>query len=1127
MSLESMADDAARTLADVKAAVAEKPRDAGLLNALGVAALQCAGPDALIDAANAFQKAWSADPRHVVAGLNLAETLVALGQRANAVEQVRRVLAMLGHLGGSGASCGEQALYRHGIDVLHAEWRRAAEIHAGDPHGESAVKLTLLRWRLYTLLGELTGDPVHHAAACLERPDLPTSRAALGVTLAKLGRYADALPHLDAGWRAASSDAATARALHDVLGRLGLTGRQMQVVPRRPGTSAPSARESGDRPLRIVWQGAQDAVHSLALVNRSFCAALLARGHELSLRPASGGQPPTARVELPAELAACVDKPLSGPADVHVTHQWPPDFTPPAEGRWVVIQPWEFGSMPRAWVAPMRDRVDEVWVPSAFVRDCYVRGGVPADKVRTVPNGAAQHFVEDRGATCGDRPKAVATSKTFKFLYVGGTLPRKGFDALLKVFPQVFTDRDDVCLIVKDMGVHSFYRGQTAEAQIERVRRHPHAPEIEYISDELSDDGMAALYQACDCVVQPYRGEGFCLPVAEAMANSKPVIVTGYGPALDYATDETAYLVPFRLTSLGEKRIGEWETVDMPFWAEPDLDFLRYYLRYVYEHPEEARERGARAREYVRRHLTWANAAAMAEERMAALVHRVPFTPDPSLPERPRETEVPLTPFPPHGRGEKQRVSLCMIVKNEAENLPACLGSIAGVFDEIIVVDTGSTDDTVAIAERMGAKVHHFAWIDHFAAARNESLKHATGDWVFWLDADDRLDADNRGKLQRLLAELPDERVAYVVKCLCLPTEDAGTATVVDHVRLFPNLPGLQWEHRLHEQILPALRRQGTATRWCDVVVQHVGYQDPALRQRKLARDLRILTLEYQEQPGHPFTLFNMGLTYRELGKLPEALDFFRQSLRGSAAADSIVRKLYASIASCERELGRPADALRTCREGRAHYPEDAELLLQESTTLDALGDHEGATHCLERLVRGHDDPHFASVATGLRGYLARHTLAQHYLQAGRLDEAQAQLQLALAEQPRFVAALYGLADVCVARRDAAGLDLLIGRLRELPGTLVEIEVLRAQLRQACGDHAAARAMLESLIMAYPRALRPRIMLSNVLLQEGRDWAAAERALRGVLEIDPRHAASRSNLDLLMRQQGRPASPSA
>src|SRR5262249_52030508 len=146
-----------------------------------------------------------------------------------------------------------------------------------------------------------------------------------------------------------------------------------------------------------------------------------------------------------------------------------------------------------------------------------------------------------------------------------------------------------------------------------------------------------------------------------------------------------------------------------------------------------------------------------------------------------------------------------------------------------------------------GAKVVDFPWCDSFAAARNEGLKHATGDYVFWLDADDRLDEENREKLRALFAGLRDEQVAYSMKCKCLP-DDAGTATLVDHVRLSRNRPDVRWRYRVHEQILPAIRAVGGEVRWADVVIHHTGYQDRALRQRKLQRDLRLLQLEQAEQ---------------------------------------------------------------------------------------------------------------------------------------------------------------------------------------------------------------------------------------------------------------------------------------
>src|SRR5439155_3787216 len=107
------------------------------------------------------------------------------------------------------------------------------------------------------------------------------------------------------------------------------------------------------------------------------------------------------------------------------------------------------------------------------------------------------------------------------------------------------------------------------------------------------------------------------------------------------------------------------------------------------------------------------------------------------------------------------RVSLCMIVRNEEENLPACIKPVAEVVEDMVIVDTGSTDRTKELAAQLGARVFDFPWVDSFAAARNESLKHAKGKWIFWMDADDRIDAANRDKLAALFASLKDENASY------------------------------------------------------------------------------------------------------------------------------------------------------------------------------------------------------------------------------------------------------------------------------------------------------------------------------------------------------------------------------
>jgi len=97
------------------------------------------------------------------------------------------------------------------------------------------------------------------------------------------------------------------------------------------------------------------------------------------------------------------------------------------------------------------------------------------------------------------------------------------------------------------------------------------------------------------------------------------------------------------------------------------------------------------------------------------------------------------------------------MVRNEEEALPGCLQSVAGIANEIIVVDTGSTDRTKEVAASFGAKVFDFPWIDDFAAARNECIRHATGEWIFWMDADERIDEVNREKLKQLFSVISNQ----------------------------------------------------------------------------------------------------------------------------------------------------------------------------------------------------------------------------------------------------------------------------------------------------------------------------------------------------------------------------------
>lgn len=224
-------------------------------------------------------------------------------------------------------------------------------------------------------------------------------------------------------------------------------------------------------------------------------------------------------------------------------------------------------------------------------------------------------------------------------------------------------------------------------------------------------------------------------------------------------------------------------------------------------------------------------------------------------------------------------ISLCMIVRNEAEHLPACLASVTGVVDEIIVVDTGSTDDTIQIAQSFGAKVIEVPWQEDFAAARNVSLSHATSDWILVLDADEKLTCHHE-ILRRLTTATGQPIHPFAFNVQINNLDKAGTFEgITSHMapRLFKRSFGLQYQGIIHEQLLkdgqPILLASAP-----QLTILHTGYTQ-ANMQGKYERNLPLLSRAAQADPSNPFVHFNLGNTYRESGRIEEAVTAYRTCL--------------------------------------------------------------------------------------------------------------------------------------------------------------------------------------------------------------------------------------------------------
>ncbi len=368
---------------------------------------------------------------------------------------------------------------------------------------------------------------------------------------------------------------------------------------QRPGTVRVPPDAAG---VTVRWKGDHGLPTSLSIINDQVGCRL--RG-------------PLQRVALSGNA---LDAPLPHLADVEVRHQWPPDLSAPRAGALAAIVPWEFGAVPTDWLAQIDRNVDELWVPSEHVRRMYLEGGVPADRVHTVPNGVDLELFspgEPRLAGTGD-----ATRGT-RFLFVGGLIWRKGPDVLLNAWKAAFDGRDDVSLVIKDFGANGIYRGADRTG-IREWSESGMRPRVELLDRDLASTELAELYRSCDVLVHPYRGEGFAMPVLEAMACGLPVIVTAGGPTDEFCPDGACWRIRSSRAHMPGEKVDTLPTAGRPWVLEPDARHLVELLRAAHDAgSDERRRRGEVGREAAQRY-SWDTIGAHYAERIADLAVRRP-----------------------------------------------------------------------------------------------------------------------------------------------------------------------------------------------------------------------------------------------------------------------------------------------------------------------------------------------------------------------------------------------------------------------------------------------------------------------------------------------------------------------
>lgn len=325
-------------------------------------------------------------------------------------------------------------------------------------------------------------------------------------------------------------------------------------------------------------------------------------------------------------------------------------------------------------------------------------------------------------------------------------------------------------------------------------------------------------------------------------------------------------------------------------------------------------------------------------------------------------------------------ISLAVIVRNEAARLPALLDGHRGLWDQAVVLDTGSTDDSATVAAAHGARVARFRWCDDFSAARNAALDLCSGRWILVLDADEHIAGPDQARLRELAAgaapggfllpqwnyvddpQLPGWRP--VTSALAAEARGAAGYVVAHQVRLFTRSAPARYRGRIHETVEPGLLALGLPLHGVDVPVHHHGHRgDAPEREARLRRNAGLLRLKLREAPNDPRTRYEMAahLAIRREHELAVRLleHLVAEAPDGPTAADAW--RLLGRLATAQ---DRHADAAAACRRAVAARPDLADGWPELVRALWAAGDRGGSREALGRFrILFPEDPRLPALA--------------------------------------------------------------------------------------------------------------------------------------------------------------------
>ena len=358
----------------------------------------------------------------------------------------------------------------------------------------------------------------------------------------------------------------------------------------------------------------------------------------------------------------------------------------------------------------------------------------------------------------------------------------------------------------------------------------------------------------------------------------------------------------------------------------------------------------------------------------------------------------------------EKTVSLCMIVKNESKYLGRCLESVKDLVDEIIVVDTGSTDNTVEIARKYGASVYEYQWDNNFSNARNKSLEHATKEWILLMDGDDEFNREDMDKFIQLINTSDKDGHYFITQSYT--GEKPGKDVVTNlNLRLLRNNGKYKFTGAIHEQITDCTGKTDyTNFTTEEIHIFHYGYLTDVVKEKeKRKRNISILQEELKKDPYNAFHCFNMGNEYFALGDQEKALSYFNKVYEKIDFNIGFSSKLVIRRIMCMEELGRYEEALNAISEGLKAYPKFTDLEYLRGYIYYKIGRFSLAIESMNRCIEMGKPPVQIEFLVGCGTYRPYEVLGKIYYQLEDFHKAYQCYEKVLALNPGFYNPIYRL----------------------------------------------------------------------------------------------------------------------